>query len=145
MKLLHGILALLVIAASVRPCAAESGACCGNPHAKSAAISSKHSSCPEGAAATKHPSCPDAATATRGPAAGAKKCSMPYGTPCDLGSSSSAAATSRAVPADELVPASNPPRVSAPVAPKTAAHPNRTAAETPAFGPLFLAHQALML
>ena len=125
--------ALLLVVAATRPCAADSGACAHKSQAKSASAA-KHSGCTD----------PSSASAARGPAAGAQRCSLPYSGPCDVGANSSAAASSRATVADDPPPAAAPAHA-APAPPRKLKSEPRTVAESPAFGPLFLAHQALML
>jgi hypothetical protein len=61
-----------------------------------------------------------------------------------VGANSSAAASSRATVADDPPPAAAPAHA-APAPPRKLKSEPRTVAESPAFGPLFLAHQALML
>jgi hypothetical protein len=141
-------LAFLLLAAIARPCAAESGACCASAHAKSktcASSSTAKSISSASGAAAKSASGSEPAAYARGLATGAHRCSMPYGTPCDPGASPTSTVTARASGAVEVAgAAAHAPHVSAPAI-KTVARAPEPAGEPPAFGPLFLAHQALML
>lgn len=71
---------------------------------------------------------------------------MPYGTPCDPGTSTATVSTrtTGTVTAEEAGLATHPARAPSPAVKAVAPAPP-PAGESPAFGPLFLAHQALML
>ena len=112
--------------------AADNGACAKSERTASASSSAK--ACADRAATVS----------ARGPAASAHRCSQPYGTPCDVGTTS-ATITATHTPVDDPAPARRVRVTAAPIVAKPALHAPTPDGEPPAFGPLFLAHQALML
>jgi hypothetical protein len=124
-------LALLLVAATARLCAADNGA-----HPKKAGPQSPKS--PTTTSSATH-----AAPPSRGPAAGAQRCSMPFGSACDPGVAASTGCPAHV--ADDPAPTAHPAHGAAATASKNVSHGREAAGESPVFGPLFFAHQALML
>jgi hypothetical protein len=142
----------MVVVSTSRTCAAENGACEAS-HAKAASVTASAPACEHSSASTasamaasstQKSGSDHSSASARGAAAGPRRCSQPYGTACDLGASSTATAAARAISVDDAAIAHHAHVVAQPVQ-KPAARPPQPSGEPPAFGPLFLAHQALML